>query len=909
MTYTGRFHLALSLGLAASLTASCAAPTAGGDRASGEAAPAAPSGRLAGDVDVKGGGAGAPAAEAAPPGGPLVAQGAPPEPRPPAPGPREPGRAPPPPAGRGKDPLDDIGRQLGIDEQEKKFLADSHFKAGQSLYGELRYREAIAELKRCLKVDPSHVEARRLLEQALYIVGDSDGYKDVTRQYIDETEVKIQLGRMEVERLYNDGLRLMQQKEFTRAAEKFERVLEALRWFPWDIDTSGLRGQAEAELKKARSEESAREQLFREQQQQAAKEAARLDELRSQAYHQARIKTLFEQATEAYARNEFDKCKDLCYRVLSLEPTHANARKLVERAETARRLKAELDILDEDTEQMQRVIEGVREAAVPFQSIFAFPSDEQWAAVEKRAVDIQEYFERKGEPESPDEARIRATLATRKVTMDFRGGVSFEDALTFLRDVTGLNYVVAADAQAAVADVKLNLKVRDITLKNALELILGQAPDLIYKIKHDAVVINTKGSETEDLVLRFYEVSEIVNDLPDNPAPNLALKPGGESQGGGGGATGAILNIGEEEGAEIGTGIGPDKLKELIEGKALAGDVEGGTVEFLGGLLMVRMPLSVHKKIEKLLEALKRTTGITVTVETRFVDVQDNFLEEIGVDFRGLPALIAGAFAPGQPTNIGYNYTGPQRNPDYDIRARIINLFSQQTGSTAATPFRIAATGGGAFQYNFLEDFQLQAILEAVKKQQKARLVDAPRITVFNGQRSHLMTIRQEAYISDIEVNQTGVTPTINPVIGILNSGSILEARPIVSHDRRFVTLEIKPTLAVDLTSAADATTLTLAAGNTNISIELPVVSLSEIKTTVMVPDGGTVIIGGLKNFRQVENWAGVPIISKVPILRNLFERKGYADLKRSLIVLLTCHITIGREEEARRFNRSGTPF
>ena len=42
-----------------------------------------------------------------------------------------------------------------------------------------------------------------------------------------------------------------------------------------------------------------------------------------------------------------------------------------------------------------------------------------------------------------------------------------------------------------------------------------------------------------------------------------------------------------------------------------------------------------------------------------------------------------------------------------------------------------------------------------------------------------MLSIAQGAYIKDVEVNQTGVIPVLNPVIGILNSGSILEARPI----------------------------------------------------------------------------------------------------------------------------------
>ena len=118
----------------------------------------------------------------------------------------------------------------------------------------------------------------------------------------------------------------------------------------------------------------------------------------------------------------------------------------------------------------------------------------------------------------------------------------------------------------------------------------------------------------------------------------------------------------------------------------------------------------------------------------------------------------------------------------------------------------------------------------------------------------------------------------------------------------KFVTLEIQPTLAQHI--ASQFANLPLSGGQTGIQVELPVVTLNETRSTVMVPDGGTVILGGLKNFLDQKEWAGVPILGRVPVLRNLFEREGWADLKRSLIVLLTVDITIVREEEAHRFNK-----
>jgi general secretion pathway protein D len=72
----------------------------------------------------------------------------------------------------------------------------------------------------------------------------------------------------------------------------------------------------------------------------------------------------------------------------------------------------------------------------------------------------------------------------------------------------------------------------------------------------------------------------------------------------------------------------------------------------------------------------------------------------------------------------------------------------------------------------------------------------------------------------------------------------------------------------------------------------------------VTVPDGGTVLIGGLKNFQEHEDEEGVPILIDIPVFKNLFRRQGFTNLKRSLVVLLKVNITVIRDEETNVFGR-----
>ena len=257
----------------------------------------------------------------------------------------------------------------------------------------------------------------------------------------------------------------------------------------------------------------------------------------------------------------------------------------------------------------------------------------------------------------------------------------------------------------------------------------------------------------------------------------------------------------------------------------------------------------------------------------------------------------------GGTVNAGYHYINAQGQNE--LRGSIQNALSVPIA--AGFPFNISNMGGMAVQFNLTQEYQVQAILDAVTKDYKSTELAAPRITVFNTQRSHIMAIYQESYLADIEINTVGI-PTLQPVIGILNHGAILEAKPVVTYDKKYVLCEVKPTMAVDLTGLTQdraGRVVTLQAGLTTVNIELPTLSLTKIRTTVIVPDGGTVILGGLKNMVKYQGEATVPLLGRLPIIKNLFRRKGHMNLRRNLVILLKADITILREKEEQLFGSS----
>ena len=83
-----------------------------------------------------------------------------------------------------------------------------------------------------------------------------------------------------------------------------------------------------------------------------------------------------------------------------------------------------------------------------------------------------------------------------------------------------------------------------------------------------------------------------------------------------------------------------------------------------------------------------------------------------------------------------------------------------------------------------------------------------------------------------------------------------------------------------------------------SLTIQLPLQEVVEVQTTVSVPDGGTVLLGGIKRLREGREMAGVPILNKLPYVSRLFKNTGVARSTESLMLMVTPRIIILEEEE-----------
>ena len=262
----------------------------------------------------------------------------------------------------------------------------------------------------------------------------------------------------------------------------------------------------------------------------------------------------------------------------------------------------------------------------------------------------------------------------------------------------------------------------------------------------------------------------------------------------------------------------------------------------------------------------------------------------------------------------------PQGNPS--------NYFSRHTTPTPlinnslsmaqprATVVPGSLGGGGAtpaFQIfgSFLDNIQVDFLMRATQLDVRSSSVQAPRVVVTNGEVAELEISTGVSYVASpgfapvagaIPISTGGqflgaAGGGNNPQIGQATRGQTLIVAPQVSSDRRYVKLHLQP-----IVTDVRLRQIPVQQGALSTFFEVPENDITRISTTATVPDGGTLLLGGLKLAAETEVEAGVPILSKIPLIKRAFTNRSRVKDEFILLVLVKPSIIIQGEEEDEAF-------
>ena len=800
--------------------------------------------------------------------------------------------------------MDRRAAEVSLEASKMQFLVSQFLKYGDEARERGDWAEAQNNFLKVVRIDPANEEARRRLDEASSMLGvRSASVRDALDEASDEKTVRRQQAQAEISDLVAVAGRQEKEGDFDGAVRNYQKARLIVSLYPYYGDFTPNEEAlvdliAGATTRKHTADKNRRAAELRE--------AARLkeaEEARLRQSKEAVITRLFRDANIAMDRNQFDLAREYAEHILREDPTNESAMKMRNIARDAKLVSEETTTRRNLREQWRRAFEELKRSAMPQTNPVEFGAE--WNSVQ--ALRKPYAFSRGAASAADAKANeIANVLGSTVVTINFEE-TSLQEAVSFLASFANVNIIVLPSVAEDMSEDELlvTLRADNITVASALELIT-LTKGLSYRIEQGVVQIGTQAEGRGKNVLDLYDVKDLTVSIQSFPGEDINLVPSG------------------------GFGFGFDDFGSdsepvrVFEGEALADLIqdtidpavwdEGGDVNFRdGGILIVRAPADTHLRVQSLLDGLRATGGLTVQIETRFITVEDTFLQDIGVDVRGLGDQSGGlgirgkgtletfddvlSGTPGSPSGIGTgNETGVFYNlhSDGDIRGRVENLLDVALGRSGL----ISNSGGATIQATYLDDTQVEVILRAVEKSVRSTVVVAPKITAYNHSRANVTVLNQVSYIQDFDVEIAQAAQIGDPIVQTLRDGVILDITPIVSADRKYITLELRPTVAI-LKRPIQTFTTTLANGPP-VTIQLPEIQINRVRTTVTMPDGGILLLGGLKFFEEERMTSSVPWLSEIPILSFFWSRKGTFISQRSLIILIKAKILVMEELEPR---------
>jgi len=669
-------------------------------------------------------------------------------------------------------------------------------------------------------------------------------------------------------------------------------------------------------------------------------------------------------------------------RARELDPDNPLVIQLIRTSQLARRVRNQQAISDEKEDLFVRSMESIEVSSMPFDDSkpYQFGDVKDWQALSTSPYRKVQNQTRRSERDLEIERKLKTP-----VSLKFRE-TALREVLDHLAKLAAINLHLdpqglAEEGVQSDTPVTIDLP-QDISLRSALNLIL-QPLHLSYVIKDEVLKITSEQLRDGEVYTVTYSVADLVIPIPNFvPSNNIGMQSAlrdaygnlGTAGAGGFSTVGPTAVMASQAGTNSHGVINPTVLAQMNQmNPGSGGPPQTGTPQNLGGFggpggmgggaqadfdslielitstiqpttwdevggpgsirefatnlsLVISQTQEVHEQIVDLLEQLRKLQDLQVTIEVRFITLNDNFFERIGVDF---------------DFNIDDNVTvdptllddqGPSvtvgLQPDGAFTADLDIPFNQDSFTLSnpqfGTPVDVATFG-----FAILSDIEAFFLIAAAQGDRRSNVLQAPKVTLFNGQQAFVSDTSQTPFVISVIPVVGDFAAAQQPVIVVLSEGTFLTVQAVVSNDRRFVRLTVVPFFSQigdvqeftfsgstttthntseensgDDTASSDDTTVS----TEGITVQLPTFSFVTVTTTVSVPDGGTVLLGGIKRLSEGRNEFGVPLLSKLPYINRLFKNVGIGRETSSLMMMVTPRIIIQEEEEDRLGINPQTP-
>ncbi len=244
-------------------------------------------------------------------------------------------------------------------------------------------------------------------------------------------------------------------------------------------------------------------------------------------------------------------------------------------------------------------------------------------------------------------------------------------------------------------------------------------------------------------------------------------------------------------------------------------------------------------------------------IEAVIISVDLEQARQLGVNFAVVDNL---------GTVLGTVGSGTELNNNVGFNPTQLLTTGGKIAGAAADPTGFASSANGA-KFGFVAN-NVTGFIQALETIGSTKILASPRILVLNKQRAEIQLGSRLGF----QTFSQNFTSTIQQV-QFLNTGTLLRIRPFISDDG-MIRMEIHP-------ERSSGTVVN----------NIPNQNTAELTTNVMVPDGATLVIGGLMEDEEDFSLQGLPGLARIPALGYLFGYRQKNTGRRELVVLLTPHI------------------
>lgn len=477
----------------------------------------------------------------------------------------------------------------------------------------------------------------------------------------------------------------------------------------------------------------------------------------------------------------------------------------------------------------------------------------------------------------------------KKIFLDLRD-INVVDVLKFLALEGNINIVTSRNVQG-----RSTLLLRNVSIGDALEIIVV-SNNLAYDIKGEIIYVMTEDEFFQLYGQNYNDKKKIQIRTLQYAKPSYALTALQSVQS----AIGKVI-IDEETGKVIMIDT-PEKLQEMnrlidsmeekmqtavfdlkyadakdvetqLKGKLDAknvGNIMGDTRS--NQIIVTAYPGRIDE-VKELIKALDKKVR-AVSIEARILQLTLNPTFDLGINWEK-----------------AFNKSGNEalRSLDFKSAFPVSRIVSSSTSATS-TSSSSTTPSAGSIAFGTVNEEQFSFELKALKQVQNTKVLANPRLMILDRQEARINIGDKIPYVVTTTTG-TGNNVSISEEIKFIDVGLLLVVKPVINEDG-FITMSIRPEISSrtgNLTTPAGAT--------------IPQVNTTFLETSVVVKDGITIILGGLRRDDFTQDNRGLPYLMDMPVLGGLFKSRQDSSKKTEIVIFLTPKIVNGDE------NYTGEPL